>query len=137
MKRYTGSRTKIRDLRHTLIKISDVMRGASAYLSLAMRRDPLPLIRGFSEFETIIYGPAVTFAFPDAKVESYRRSVLHLNFISAVEGSILNWCEQNVLCELMSEDLMLAKIAEPDMTAVILNDHFRDRQGISKCSQNS
>ena len=113
------------------------MRGASAYLSLAMRRDPLPLIRGFSEFETIIYGPAVTFAFPDAKVESYRRSVLHLNFISAVEGSILNWCEQNVLCELMSEDLMLAKIAEPDMTAVILNDHFRDRQGISKCSQNS
>ena len=54
----------------------------------------------------------------DAKVEAYRRSALHLNLISAVDGSILNWFEQNVLRELMSEDLLFAKLAEPDMTAV-------------------
>ena len=59
-------------------------------LSLAMRTDPLALIRGATEFLTVIYGPAVTFAFPDAKVEAYRRSVLHLNQISAVNKSALN-----------------------------------------------
>ena len=47
-------------------------------LRLAMRTDPSALIRGVSEFVTTIYGPAVTFAFPDAKVD-YGRSSLHLN----------------------------------------------------------
>ena len=51
-------------------------------LSLAMRTDPLALIRRATEFVTVIYGPAVTFAFPDVKGEAYRRSVLHLNLIS-------------------------------------------------------
>ena len=55
--------------------------------------------------------------------------MLDLNLISAVDGSILNWYEQNVLRELMREDLLFAKIAEPDMTAVNFNDHFRDRMG--------
>ena len=77
----------------------------------------------------MIYGPAVTFAFPDVKVEAYRRSVLHLNLISAVDGSALNWCEQHVLRELMSEDLLFAKIAEPEMTVINFDDHFRDRMG--------
>ena len=58
--------------------------------SLAMRTDPLALIRGATEFVRVTYGPAVTFAFPDVKVEAYRRSVLHLNLISAVDGSALN-----------------------------------------------
>ena len=74
-------------------------------LSLAMRTDPLALIRGTTEFVTVIYGPAVRFAFPDVKVEAYRRSVLHLNLISAVDGSALNWCEQSLLQDLMSEDI--------------------------------
>ena len=43
-------------------------------LSLAMRTDPLALIRGATEFVTVIYGPAVAFAFPDVMVEAYRRS---------------------------------------------------------------
>ena len=59
---------------------------------------------------------------PDAKVEAYRRSVLHLNLISVVDGS-----EQNVLREPMSNNLLFAKIAEPYMTAV--DQHFRDRLG--------
>ena len=94
-------------------------------ISLAMRTDPLALIRGATEFVTVIYGPAVTFAFPDVKVEAYRRSVLHLNLISAVDGSVLNWCEQHVLRELMSQDLLFGKIAEPEMTVVNFDDHFR------------
>ena len=72
----------------------------------------------------------MSFAYPDVKVEAYRRSVLHLNLISAVNRSILNWCEQNnVLLEMMSEDLQFANIAEPETTAVNFNDHFRDRMG--------
>ena len=98
-------------------------------LSLAMRTDPLTLIRGATEFVTVIYGPAVTFAFPDVKVEAYRRSVLHLNLISAVDGSALNWCGQHVLRELMSEDLLFANISEPEMTVINFDDHFRDRMG--------
>ena len=57
-------------------------------LSLAMRTDPLALIRGATEFVAVIYGPAVTFAFPDVKVEVYRRSLLHMNLISAVDGPV-------------------------------------------------
>ena len=148
----TDSWNKIRDLRHTLIqhllqqnrfgtggdetieREDDVRRHAGGMplltdLSLAMRTDPLALIRGATEFVTVIFGPAVTFAFPDFKVETCRSSVLNLNLISAVDGSALNWCEQRVLRELMSEDLLFAKISEPEMTVIIFDDHFRDRMG--------
>ena len=120
MKKSTDLWNKIRDLRHTLIQYllqqnrfgtgedetiereEDVRRHLGGMplltdLSLAMRTDPLALIRGATECVTVIYGPAVTFAFPDVKVEAYRMSVLHLNLISAVDGSALNWCEQHVL----------------------------------------
>ena len=72
-------------------------------LSLAMRTDPLASIRGATEFVTVIY--------------------------TAVDGSALNWCEQDVLRELISEDLLFAKISEPEMTVVNFDDHFRDRMG--------
>ena len=102
VKRSKDSWNKIRDLRHTLIQYllqqnrfgtgedetiqreEDVRRHVGGMppltdLSLAMRTDPLALIRGATEFEIVINGPAVTFAFPDVKVEAYRSSVLHLN----------------------------------------------------------
>ena len=152
MKRSTDSWTKVRKLRHTLIqyllqqnrfgvgedrkigKEEDVRRHAGGMslltnLSSAMRTDPLALIRGTTEFVTVIYGPAATFAFPDVKVEAYRRSVQQLNLISAVDRSALNLYEQSVLPELMSEDFLFAKIAEPAMTAINFDDHFRDRMG--------
>ena len=152
VKRASDSWNKIRDLRHTLIQYllqhsrfgrgedetiereEDVRRHVGGMplltdLSLAMRTDPLALIRGATEFVTDIYGPAVTFAFPDVKVEAYRRSVLHFNLISAADGNALNWCEQYVLRELMSEDLLFAKISEPEMTVVNFDDHFRDCMG--------
>ena len=149
MKKATDSWNKIRDLRHTFIQYllqqnrfgmaedetiereEDVRRHIGGMplitdLSLAMRNDPLALIRGATEFVTRIYGPAITFAFPDVKVEAYMRSVPHLNLISAVDGSALNWCEQHVLRELMSEDLFFffAKILEPEMTVINFDDHF-------------
>ena len=152
VKKATDSWNKIRDLRHTLIqnllhqnrfgtgedktieREEDVRRLIGGMLlltdlSLAMRTDPLALIRGVTEFVTVIYGPAATFAFPDVKVEAYRRSVQHMNLISAVDGSVLNWCEQRVLRELMSEDLLFGKIGEPEMTVVNFDDHFRNRMG--------
>ena len=90
VKRPTDSWTKIRDLRHTPIqyllhqsrfgtgddepmqKEEDKRRHAGGMplltdLSLAMKTDPLALIRGLTELVTVIYGPAVTFAFPDVK----------------------------------------------------------------------
>ena len=93
VKRSTDSWNKIRDLQHTLIQYllqqnrfgtgedetiereEDVRRHAGGMplltdLSLAMRTDPLALIRGATEFVAVIYGPAVTFAFPDVKVEA-------------------------------------------------------------------
>ena len=38
-----------------------------------------------SEFLSVNFGPAVTFAFPDPKVGKNWRSVQHLNLISAVD----------------------------------------------------
>ena len=87
MKKSTDSWNKIRDLSHTLIQYllqqnrfgtgedetiereEDVRRHVGGMplltdLSLAMRTDPLALIRGATEFVTVIYGPAVMFAFP-------------------------------------------------------------------------
>ena len=152
VKKAMDSWNKIRDLRHTLIQYllqqnrfgkgedetiereEDVRRHVGSMLlltdlSLALRTDPLALIRGATEFVTVIYGPAITFAFTDVKVKAYKRSVLHLNLISAVDGSALSWCEQHVLRELMSEDLLFAKLSEPEMTVVNFDDHFRDRMG--------
>ena len=152
MRKSMDSWNKIRDLRYTLIQYllqqnrfgtgedetiereEDVRRHVGGMplltdLSLTMRTDPLALIRGATAFVTVIYGPAVMFAFPDVKVEAYRRSVLHLNLISAVDGSVLNWCEQHTLRELMSEDLLFAKISESELTVINFDDHFRDRMG--------
>ena len=150
--RFDAKRPKIRDLRHTLIqyllqqnrfetgedetiqKEEDVRRHAGGMplltdLSLAMGTDLLALIRGVTEFVTVNYSPAVTFEFPDVKVEAYRRSVLHLNFISKVGGIALNCCEQHALRKMMSENLLFAKLSEPEMTVINFDDHFRDRMG--------
>ena len=91
-----------------------------------MRTDPLALIRGATEFVTAIYGPAVTFVFPDVKMDAYRRSVLQLNHISAVDGSGFDWCEQHALRKKMSQYLLFTKKI---MTVINFDDHFRDCMG--------
>ena len=57
-------------------------------------------------------------------MEAYRRSVLRLNRISAVDGSALNCYKQSVLRELLSEDLLFAKLSEPEMTEINFDDPF-------------
>ena len=47
-------------------------------LCLATRSDPMGVIRGLEEVVTCIYGPAVTYAFPDPLVAAYRNSVVHV-----------------------------------------------------------
>ena len=66
-------------------------------LCLAMRSDPMGMIRGLGEVVTCIYGPAVTFAFPDPLVTAYRYSVTHVSLISVLDGTTINWCQQEVL----------------------------------------
>ena len=91
MKNSTASWTKMRHLRHTMIRFllqqnrfgtgeykrkekkEDLRRYVGGMplltdLCLAMRTEPLALIRGVSELVTVIYGPALTFAVPDRKV---------------------------------------------------------------------
>ena len=46
-----------------------------------------------------------------------------------MDGSALIWCEQDVLRELMSEDLLFARVSKPEMRVVNFDDHFRDRMG--------
>ena len=48
-------------------------------LCLAMRSDPVAIIWGLEEVVTCIYGPAVTYAFPDPLVAAYRNT----SFIAA------------------------------------------------------
>ena len=56
-------------------------------LCLAMRSDPLGMIRGLGEVVTCIYGPEVTYAFPDPLVAAYRNSVAHVSIISVLVGN--------------------------------------------------
>ena len=65
-----------------------------ADLCLAMRFDPLGMIRGLGEVVTCIYGPAVTYAFPDPLVadtrelnKCARRNSAELEQTGGVEGT--------------------------------------------------
>ena len=51
-------------------------------------------IRGLGEVVTCIYGPAVTYAFPDPLVAAYRHSVVHVSLISILDPElIVRWGE--------------------------------------------
>ena len=56
-------------------------------LAVMMRIDPLPLVHGMREFVTVVYGPVMSFAFPDLQVKAYRHSVLYVNLVSVVDCS--------------------------------------------------
>ena len=54
-------------------------------LCLAMRSDPLAMLRGLGEVVTCVCRPAVTYAFPDPLVAAYRHSVVHVSLISVLD----------------------------------------------------
>ena len=84
-------------------------------LCLAMRSDPVGMIRGLEEVVTCIYGPAVTYAFPDPLVAAYRYSVVHLSLISVLDGTALNWYQQEVLRARMSNTVLFGKVKDPEL----------------------
>ena len=98
-------------------------------LAVMMRIDPLALVHGLREFVTVVYGPVITFAFPDVQVKAYRNSVLYVNLVSVVDCSVLNWVEQSELRRLASDDRLFGRIAEPGWVLMDFNNHFKRRMG--------
>ena len=98
-------------------------------LAVMMRIDPLALVHGLREFVTVVYGPVITFAFPDVQVKAYRNSVLYVNLVSVVDCSVLNWVEQSELRRLASDDRLFGRIAQPGWVLMDFNNHFKCRMG--------
>ena len=94
-------------------------------LAVMMRIDPLALIHGLREFVTVMYGPVMSFVFPDVQVKAYRNSVLYVNLVSVVDCSVLNWVEQRELRGLASDDRLFGRIAEPGWMLMDFNNHFK------------
>ena len=49
-----------------------------------MRSDRLGMIGGLGEVVTCVYGPSVTYAFPDTLVAAYRDSIVYVSLISVL-----------------------------------------------------
>ena len=94
-----------------------------------MRIDPLALIHGLREFVKVVYGPVMSFAFPDVQVKAYRNSVLYVNLVSVLDCSVLNWVEQKELRGLASDDRLFGRIAEPGWVLMDFNNNFKCRMG--------
>ena len=94
-----------------------------------MRIDPLTLIHRSREFVTVVYGPVMSFVFPDVQVKAYRNSVLYVNLVSVVECSVLNWVEQKELRGLARNDRLFGRIAEPGWVLMDFSNHFKCRMG--------
>ena len=98
-------------------------------LCLAMRSDPMGIIRGLEEVVTCIYGPAVTYAFPDPLVTTYRHSVTHLSLISILDGTALNWCQQEVLRARMSNTVRFGKVKDVELMVYNFRGQMQCRMG--------
>ena len=98
-------------------------------LAVMMRIDPLALIHGLREFVTVVFGPVMSFAFPDVQVKACRNSVFYVNLVSVVDCSVLNWVEQKELRGLASDDRLFGRIVEPGWVLMDFNNNFKCRMG--------
>ena len=98
-------------------------------LCLAMRSDPVGMIRGLEEVVTCIYRPAVTYSFPDPLVAAYRHSVVHVSLISVLDGTALNWCQQEVLRARMSNTVLFGKVKDPELVVFNFRGQLQCRMG--------
>ena len=98
-------------------------------LCLAMKSDPMGIIRGLEEVVTCIYRPTVPFAFPDPLVTAYRNSVTHLSLISVLDGTALNWCQQEVLRAQMSNTVLFGKVKDPELMVYNFRGQLQCRMG--------
>ena len=96
---------------------------------LAMRSDPVGMIRGLGAVVTCIYRPVVTYAFPDPLVAAYQHSVVHVSLISVLDGMALNWYRQEVLIARMSETVLFGKIKDPELIVLIFRGQLHCRMG--------
>ena len=87
------------------------------------------MIRGLGEVVTCIYGPAVTFAFPDPLVTAYRYSVTHVSLISVLDGTTINWCQQEVLRAQMSNTVLFGKVKDPELIVYSFRGQLQCRMG--------
>ena len=91
-------------------------------LCLAMRSDPMGIIRRLGEVVTCVYGPAGTYAFPDPLVAAYRHSVVHLSLISILVGTALNWCKQVDLRVQINETVLFGRMITQEGHIALKND---------------
>ena len=98
-------------------------------LCLAMRSDPMAIIRRLEEVVTCIYGPAVTYVFPDPLVTAYSNSVTHLSLISILDGTTLNWCQQEVLRAQMSNTVLFGKVKDTELMVYSFRGQLQCRMG--------
>ena len=98
-------------------------------LYLAIRSDPMGIIRGLEEVVTCIYGPAVTSAFPDPLVTAYHNSVTHLSLIKVLDGTALNWCQQEVLRAQMSNTVLFGKVKDAELMVYNFRGQLQCRMG--------
>ena len=94
-----------------------------------MRNDLLVLAHRLREFVTVVYGPVMSYAFPDVQVKAYRNSVLYVNIASVVDCSVLNWVKQKELRRLVSDDRLFGRIAEPGWILMVYNNSLKCRMG--------
>ena len=62
-------------------------------LAVMMRIDPLALVRGLRS-SSVVYGPVMSFVFPDVQVMAYRNSVLYVKLVSVVDCSLMLGAER-------------------------------------------
>ena len=98
-------------------------------LTVMMRINPLALVHGLRELVTVVYGPVMSYVFPDVQVKTYRNSVLYVNLVSVVDCSVLNWPEQKELRGLASDNSLFGRIAEPRWMLMDFNNNFKCRLG--------
>ena len=100
-----------------------------ADLCLVMRSDLVGMFRGLEDVVTCIYGPAVTYAFPDRLVAKYRNSVVHVSLISMLDGTVLNWCRQEVLRARMSNTVLFGKVNDHELVVFYFRGQLQCRMG--------
>ena len=87
------------------------------------------MIRGLEEVVTFVYGPAVTYAFPDPLVAAYRNSLVHVSLISVLDGTALKWCRQEVLRARMSNTVLFGKVKDPALVVFNFRGQLQCRMG--------
>ena len=101
-------------------------------LCLAMRSDPVGMIRGLGEVVTCIYGPAVTYAFSDPLMVACGHSVVHVSLVSILDGTALKWCRQENLRAQMSEKVLFGKVKDRELVVCNFRGQLQCSMGVKR-----